>query len=406
MQREYLMTSESVFEGHPDKVADQISDAVLDAYLALDPEARVACDTFVAKGLVVIGGEITSRARVAHEKVVREKLREIGYTDESCGLNADTCKVLISISPQSSNIAQGIRRDNGELGAGDQGTMFGYAANETPELMPLGILLAHRLSQRHSELRRSGRHRWLKPDGKTQVTVRFEGAKPVSVTKVVLSAHHGAVGEDDLRNEVVEEIINPVIPAYLRQDGMTCLVNPAGEFTIGGPRADTGLTGRKIIADTYGGYCAHGGGAFSGKDPTKVDRSATYMARYIAKNIVAAKLASRCTVQLSYAIGEPEPTSLMVDLHGTGRVDESELVEAVYLVFTPTPQGIIELLDLKRPIYQQTAVFGHFGRELPEFTWERTDKVPVLRDCFRLQEAADHAPEHRGEPVQSQHTER
>jgi len=384
MQRTYLMTSESVFEGHPDKVADQISDAVLDAYLAVDPEARVACDTFVAKDLVVIGGEITSRARVAHEKVVREKLRKIGYTDDSCGLNADTCKVLISISPQSSNIAQGIRRDNGELGAGDQGTMFGYATDETPELMPLGILLAHCLSQRHSELRRSGRYRWLKPDGKTQVTVRYEGVKPVSVTKVVLSAHHGAVEEDELRNAVVEEIINPVVPAHLRQDGMTCLVNPAGEFTIGGPRADTGLTGRKIIADTYGGYCPHGGGAFSGKDPTKVDRSATYMARYIAKNVVAAELASRCTVQLSYAIGEPDPTSLMVDLHGTGRVDESELVEAVYWVFTPTPQGIIESLDLKRPIYQQTAVFGHFGRELPEFTWERNNKAQALRDRFGL----------------------
>ena len=400
MEREYLMTSESVFEGHPDKVADQISDAVLDAYLALDPEARVACDTFVAKDLVVIGGEITSNAKVSHEKVVRQKLREIGYTDNSCGLNANTCKILISISPQSSNIAQGIRRDGGELGAGDQGTMFGYASDETPELMPLGILLANRLSQRHSELRRSGKYCWLKPDGKTQITVRYEGARPVAVEKVVLSAHHGVVGEDELRTAVVDEIINPVVPTCLRQDTTTYLVNPAGEFTIGGPRADAGLTGRKIIVDTYGGYCPHGGGAFSGKDPTKVDRSATYMARYIAKNIVAAELASRCTVQLSYAIGEPEPTSLMVDLHGTGRVDEAELVSAVYRTFRPTPRRIIDALDLRRPIYQMTAVFGHFGRELPEFTWERTDKAPVLRDCFGLREAADHAPEDGGEPVQ------
>ncbi len=384
MDREYLMTSESVFEGHPDKVADQISDAVLDAYLARDPEARVACDTFVAKDLAVIGGEITSNAIVSHEKVVRQKLRDIGYTDNSCGLNADTCKVLISISPQSSNIAQGIRRDGGKLGAGDQGTMFGYATDETPELMPLGILLAHRLSQRHSELRRSGKHTWLKPDGKTQVTVRYEGARPVSVEKVVLSAHHGEVGDDELRVAVVDEIINTVVPACLRRDTTTYLVNPAGEFTIGGPRADTGLTGRKIIADTYGGYCPHGGGAFSGKDPTKVDRSATYMARYIAKNIVAAEVASRCTVQLSYAIGEPEPTSLMVDLHGTGRVDDAELVEAVHRVFTLTPEGIIEALDLKRPIYQQTAVFGHFGRELPEFIWERKNKAQALRDHFGL----------------------
>lgn len=380
MEREYSMTSESVFEGHPDKVADQISDAVLDAYLALDPEARVACDTLVGKDLVVIGGEITSDAKVSYEKVVRQKLRDIGYTDDSCGLNANTCKILISVSPQSSDIARGIRRDGGALGAGDQGTMFGYATDETRELMPLGILLANRVSRRHSELRRSGRYRWLKPDGKTQVTVRYEGARPVSVEKVVVSVHHGPVARDEIRTAVVDEIINPVVPSCLRQESMTYLVNPAGEFTIGGPRADTGLTGRKIVADTYGGYCPHGGGAFSGKDPTKVDRSATYMARYIAKNIVAAGLASRCTVQLSYAIGEPEPTSLAVDLHGTGRIDESELVRAVYRIFRPTPGGIIESLDLKRPIYQQTAVFGHFGRELPGFTWERKDKAQALRD--------------------------
>ena len=390
MTREYLLSSESVFEGHPDKVADQISDAVLDAHLSLDPEARVACNTFVAKDLVVVGGEITSRAKVAYEKVIRQKLKDIGYTDHTCGLNGDTCKILISVSGQSANIADGIVRSSGELGAGDQGTMFGYATNETPELMPLGMLLANRLAQRQSELRHSGHFPWMKPDGKTQVTIRYRGAVPVAVEKVVFSTHHSPIEVCQLRDTIVKEIIESVIPPDLKTSDTVYLINPAGEFVIGGPQADTGLTGRKIIADTYGGSCPHGGGAFSGKDPTKVDRSAAYMARYIAKNTVAAQLASRCTVQLSYAIGQPEPTSLMVDLHGTGLVDEARLADAVYQVFRPTPGSIIETLDLRRPIYQKTAVFGHFGRELAEFTWERTDRTDVLRDYFGLSLTSGH----------------
>jgi S-adenosylmethionine synthetase len=382
MGREYLFTSEAVFEGHPDKVADQISDAILDAHLSLDPKARVACNTMIAKNLVVIAGEITSVARIDYEEVARQKLKEIGYTNHSCGLDGNTCKILLSISEQSANIAKGIDRGSGELGAGDQGIMFGYSIDETPELMPVGIVLAHRLAQKQSELRHSGKFPWLKSDGKTQITIRYSGSKPVSVEKVVFSNHHSDVKEDELKSTVIDEVINRVIPPDLRKNNTLYLVNPAGQFKIGGPRADTGLTGRKIIADTYGGYCPHGGGAFSGKDPTKVDRSAAYMARYMAKNIVAARLASRCTVQLSYAIGEPEPTSLMVDLHGTGQVDESELVGVVCQIFRPTPANIIDSLDLRRPIYQKTAVFGHFGRELPGFTWERTDKAGALMDHF------------------------
>jgi S-adenosylmethionine synthetase len=382
MGKEYLFTSEAVFEGHPDKVADQISDAILDAHLSLDPKARVACNTMIAKDLVVIAGEITSAARIDYEEVARQKLKEIGYTNHSCGLDGNTCKILFSISEQSTNIAGGIDRESGELGAGDQGMMFGYAIDETPELMPLGIVLVHRLAQKQSELRHSGKFPWLKSDGKTQITIRYSGSKLVSVEKVVFSNHHSDVKEDELKSTVIDEVINRVIPPDLRKNNTLYLVNPAGQFKIGGPRADTGLTGRKIIADTYGGYCPHGGGAFSGKDPTKVDRSAAYMARYMAKNIVAARLASRCTVQLSYAIGEPEPTSLMVDLHGTGQVDESELVGVVCQIFRPTPANIIDSLDLRRPIYQKTAVFGHFGRELPEFTWERTDKAGALMDHF------------------------
>ncbi len=384
MLKEYLFTSESVFEGHPDKVADQISDAILDAHLSLDPKARVACNTMIAKDMVVIAGEITSEAKVSYEEVARQKLEEIGYNDCSCGLDGETCQIITSLSAQSVNIAEGINRDNGELGAGDQGIMFGYATDETPELMPLGILLAHRLSQKQSELRHNGELAWLKPDGKTQVTVRYKGLEPVSVESVVFSTHHSDVNENKLKSAIIDEIISQVIPLSLRNNNTMYLINPAGEFKIGGPQADTGLTGRKIISDTYGGYCPHGGGAFSGKDPTKVDRSAAYMARYMAKNIVAAKIASRCTVQLSYAIGKPEPTSLMVDLHDTGQVDESKLVDAVDHIFRPTPANIIKSLSLRRPIYQKTAVFGHFGRELPEFTWERTDKTLILRDYFNL----------------------
>jgi S-adenosylmethionine synthetase len=385
MEREYLFSSESVFEGHPDKVADQISDAILDAHLSQDPTSRVACNTMVAKDLVVIAGEITSKTKVSYEGVTRQKLKEIGYNEDSCGLNSNTCKILTSLSLQSLNIANGIDHDNGELGAGDQGMMFGYATDETPELMPLGILLAHRLAQKQAELRHSGELPWLKPDGKTQVTVRYKGYKPVSIEKVIFSTHHSSkISNGELRKTVINKIINKVIPPELKNNNTAYLVNPAGRFDIGGPQADSGLTGRKIIVDTYGGHCSHGGGAFSGKDPTKVDRSAAYMARYIAKNIVKSKLASRCTVQLSYAIGIVEPVSLTIDSHGTCMVDEINLENAVNEIFHPTPKNIIETLNLRRPIYQKTAVFGHFGRALPEFTWERTDKVNDLKAYFNF----------------------
>jgi S-adenosylmethionine synthetase len=385
MEKIYYFSSESVCEGHPDKVADQISDAILDAHLSHDPTARVACNTLAAKDLLIIAGEITSSAPVSYEEVARRKLREIGYIDSSCGLDGNNCRIITSISRQSGNIAQGVDRGDGELGAGDQGMMFGYACNETKELMPLGLVLAHALVRKQAELRKSGRISWLKPDGKSQVTVRYHGAKPVAVEKVVFSTHHSAeVKIDELRKAVQVEIIEKVIPADLRSNHIQYLINPTGSFAIGGPQADTGLTGRKIIADTYGGYCPHGGGAFSGKDPTKVDRSAAYMARYIAKNVVAAGLADRCTVQLAYAIGVAEPVSVNFDLHGTGKIEETLLENAVRHIFSLTPSGIIRSLDLRRPIYQKTAAFGHFGRELPEFTWERTDKVDELRRYFNL----------------------
>lgn len=382
MDTEYLFSSESVFEGHPDKVADQISDAVLDAHLKQDPFSRVACNTLIAKDMLLIAGEITSQARVDYEAVARQKLLEIGYVDSSCGLDGRTCKIITSISKQSPNIAQGVDHNgDGELGAGDQGMMFGYAADESPELMPLGIQIAHQLSLKQSELRKNGRIPWLKPDGKNQVTVRYRGLKPVAVEKIVFSTHHSAdVDNSEIRKTVIKEIIEKVVPAELRSPHIEYLINPAGRFEFGGPQADTGLTGRKIIVDTYGGYCAHGGGAFSGKDPTKVDRSAAYYARYIAKNIVAAKLASRCTIQMAYAIGVAEPVSIAVDLHGTGRVAEAKLVEAVYKIFHPTSRNIIETLNLRRPLYQKTAAFGHFGRDYPEFTWEKTDKVTELKN--------------------------
>ena len=383
MEKERYFSSESVCEGHPDKVADQISDTVLDAHLSQDTSARVACNTLAAKDLVIIAGEITSNARVSYEDVIRRKLKEIGYTDPSCGLDGATCKILTSISQQSGNIAQGVDRENGELGAGDQGMMFGFACNETPDLMPLGIMLAHQLVRKQAELRKSGRIPWLKPDGKAQVTVRYRGNRPVAVEKVVFSTHHSAgISIEDLRRTITAEIIEKVVPVTLRSDRIQYLINPTGSFVIGGPKADTGLTGRKIIVDTYGGYCPHGGGAFSGKDPTKVDRSAAYMARYIAKNIVAARLADRCTVQLAYAIGISRPVSVNFDFHGTGKVNEEALEEAVRKIFSLTPAGIIRTLDLRRPIYQKTAVFGHFGRDLPEFTWERTDKAEELKNYF------------------------
>ncbi len=386
MIKESRFTSESVFSGHPDKVADQISDALLDAYLTGDPASRVACNTLVAKDLVVIAGEITSQAHVPYDEIVRGKLKEIGYDDASCGLDYAACRILTSVSQQSSNIADAVGRHNdSELAAGDQGMVFGYAADETPEFMPLGISITHKIARKHMELRRSGRLPWLKPDGKTQVTVRYQGTQPVDIDTVVCSAHHSKdVPDEEIRQTIIRDIVEQVIPEELRAPEVRYLVNPGGRFEIGGPRADTGLTGRKIIVDSYGGYCPHGGGAFCGKDPTKVDRSAAYMARYIAKNIVAAGLASRCTVQIAYAIGRADPVSLACDLHNTGKIDSSALENAVKEVFPLKPKGIIDSLNLRRPIYQQTAVFGHFGRELPDFTWERIDKVPALRTFLGL----------------------
>jgi S-adenosylmethionine synthetase len=385
VEKEYLFSSESVCEGHPDKVADQISDAILDAHLTGDPQAHVACNTLVAKNLVMIAGEFASEASIDIEEVVRGKLKEIGYVDRSCGLDGNACKITTSISQQSANIFAGVEHNDGEIGAGDQGMMFGYAVDETPELMPLGITLAHKLVKKQAELRKSGKLPWLKPDGKSQVTVRYRGGKPVAVEKVIFSTHHAAeVQNPEIREAVISQIIEKVLPSNLHNGHIEYFINPAGRFEFGGPQADTGLTGRKIIVDTYGGYCPHGGGAFSGKDPTKVDRSAAYMARYIAKNIVAAGLASRCTVQFAYAIGVAEPTSIMFDLHGSGRIDEVKLEKAVRQIFKMTPRGIIDSLNLRRPIYQKTAAYGHFGRELPEFTWERTDKVSELRSYFNM----------------------
>jgi S-adenosylmethionine synthetase len=388
--KEYLFTSESVSEGHPDKVADQISDAVLDEFLTRDPFARVACETMVAKNLVIVAGEFKTNdcASISEESVsgiVLQTIKEVGYTDRSCGFDCRDCRILTSISQQSVDISGGIDRSDGQKGAGDQGMMFGYATNETTELMPLPIILAHKLMQKHAELRRNGRIGWLRPDAKSQVTVRYSGGKPIDVDTVVLSTQHASgVTDQQIKEDVISEIIGKVILPELRANNMRCLVNPAGRFEIGGPQADVGLTGRKTMVDTYGGSCPHGGGAFSGKDPTKVDRSAAYMARYIAKNVVAAGLADRCTVQLAYAIGMVEPVSLMVNLHGTGEVAEEKLEDIIRQVFILSPGGIIDMLALRRPIYRKTSVYGHFGRALPEFTWERLDRVKDLNNYFNL----------------------
>ncbi len=383
MAKDFVFTSESVSEGHPDKMADLISDAFLDAVLAKDPAGRVACETLVTKNVAVIAGEFRTSARIDPVSIVRETAREIGYDDPLIGFDADTCEVHTYLGQQSADIDLGVSQANGEVGAGDQGLMFGYATAETPELMPLPIRLAHRLVQRQSEVRKSGRLPWLRPDAKSQVSVRYVNKRPVAVEKVVLSTQHAAdIDDKALRDAVVAEIIEQVVPAGLRAPGIQYLVNPTGRFVIGGPVGDTGLTGRKIIVDTYGGSCPHGGGAFSGKDPTKVDRSAAYAARYIAKNIVAAGLAEHCTVQLAYVIGVVEPFSLMVNVHSGGRVGEEAIEKAVREIFRLTPAGMIEMLDLRRPIYKSTAAYGHFGRELPEFTWERTDKVDALKAYF------------------------
>ncbi|MDT3705981.1 MAG: methionine adenosyltransferase [Thiobacillus sp.] len=384
--RRHLFTSESVSEGHPDKIADQISDAILDAFLAEEPEAKVACETLVADNLVVITGEFKTlrkelfdEIRGRAESIARQVLRDIGYRDAETGIDPDACEVQVRFNHQSIQIHKGITLAGGDIGAGDQGLMFGYACDETPDLMPYPLWLAHRLVQKQAELRKSGALPWLRPDAKSQVTVAYEGHKMVGVETVIISTQIARdLDPAWVAQEVAREIVDPLVPAELRTPTFRLWVNPAGPFEIGGPNGDTGLTGRKIIVDTYGGSCPHGGGAFSGKDPTKVDRSAAYMARYIAKNLVAAGLARRCLVQLAYAIGVAEPVSLLVDTYGTGTVSDEKLEDRVRCSFRLTPRGIIESLDLRRPIYRKTAAYGHFGRAEPEFTWERTDQAEKL----------------------------
>jgi len=371
-----LFTSESVTEGHPDKVADQISDAILDAVLSADPYGRVACETLVTTGLAMISGEITTSTYVDFPSIVRSTIKEIGYTRAKYGFDSETCAVVSSIDPQSPDIAQGV--DTG--GAGDQGLMFGFACRETPELMPLPISIAHKIARKLSEVRKSNQLDFLRPDGKTQVTVEYEGKRPVRISAIVVSTQHSpTVSNADLREAITESVILPSIPEGLIDDKTVFHINPTGRFVIGGPQGDTGLTGRKIIVDTYGGRGRHGGGAFSGKDATKVDRSACYMARYIAKNLVAAELADEVEVQLAYAIGVADPVSVYVDTFGTGKIEQKKLVDLVRALFEMTPRGIIDSLQLRRPIFKKTAAYGHFGRTEPDFSWERTDKVTALR---------------------------
>jgi S-adenosylmethionine synthetase len=379
----FLFTSESVSEGHPDKVADQISDAILDAILAQDPAARVACETLVTTGMAVIAGEITTTAYADIPAIVRETIREIGYTSSDMGFDADSCAVLVSIDKQSPDISMGVTAGEGmfkEQGAGDQGLMFGYACNETPELMPMPILLAHQLVSKLADLRKDGTLSFLRPDSKSQVTVQYIEGKPARIDTVVISTQHTPeVTHQQIEEQVIALVIKKIIPAHLLDEKTRYFINPTGRFVIGGPMGDCGLTGRKIIVDTYGGMGRHGGGAFSGKDPSKVDRSAAYMGRYVAKNLVAAGLCDRCEVQLAYAIGVAEPVSVMVHTFGTAKVDEVRLAELVREVFDMRPRAIIEHLDLLRPIYKKTAAYGHFGRELTDFTWEKTDRAAELR---------------------------
>lgn len=380
---DYFFTSESVSEGHPDKVSDQISDAILDAILAQDPYARVAAETLVTTGLTVLAGEITTSANVNYAKVARDTIRRIGYDDPNLRFDADGCSVHVCYGTQSPDIAQGVDRASDDYlnqGAGDQGLMFGYACRETDTLMPLPIYLAHRIVERQSQLRRDGRLSWLRPDAKSQVTIKYVDDQPHSIDCVVLSTQHAPdITLEQIREAVIEEIIQPVLPKELIKGDIKFLVNPTGRFVIGGPHGDAGLTGRKIIVDTYGGAAPHGGGAFSGKDPSKVDRSAAYAGRYVAKNIVAAGLADKCLVQISYAIGVAQPTSIMVSTYGTGKVSDEKITELVERHFDLRPKGIVQMLNLLRPIYQNTAAYGHFGREEPDFTWEATDKAAALR---------------------------
>jgi S-adenosylmethionine synthetase len=390
--RSYLFTSESVTMGHPDKVADHISDAILDAMLAQDPQSRVACETLVKSDMAVVAGEITSKSVANIAQVVRDTIREIGYDDPEVGFHYDNCAVLVAVSRQSPEISQGVTEGMGlhkEQGAGDQGLMFGYACRETPELMPMPIQLAHKLTSRLEKMRQTRKLPWLRPDGKSQVTIEYEDGKPRRIHTVLIAAHHGPnVSHRDLRNQIVEHVIKPVLPARLLDDGTKFHVNATGRFELGGPKADCGLTGRKIIVDTYGGWGRHGGGCFSGKDPTKVDRTASYMARYIAKNIVAAGLADCCEMQVSYAIGVAEPISVLVNTNGTARISETKISEIVRDLFPLTPKGMIRHLNLARPIFAQTSYGGHFGRNLPNFTWEKTDMVEALQQAAGLKAKA------------------
>ena len=385
---EYLFSSESVSEGHPDKVADQISDAILDAILAEDPKARVACETLVSTGLVVISGEITTNAHINYREIAQDTVRRIGYDNSDIGFDYKSCAILTAINRQSPDIAQGVNEGEGidlDQGAGDQGLMFGYACRETPTLMPFPIFYAHRIMQRQADLRRDGRLPWLRPDAKSQLTVRYVDGKPVAIDTVVVSTQHDAdVTHKQIEEAVIEEIIKPVLPADMINDQIRYLINPTGRFVVGGPHGDCGLTGRKIIVDTYGGAAHHGGGAFSGKDPSKVDRSAAYAGRYVAKNIVAAGLADKAEVQVAYAIGVAKPVSLMVNTFGTGKIADEKIAALVAEHFDLRPKGIVQSLDLLRPIYSKTAAYGHFGREEPEFTWEWTDKADALRDAAGL----------------------
>lgn len=375
-KKSYLFTSESVTEGHPDKIADQISDSILDAILEQDPSGRVACETLITTGLVVVAGEITTNAQVNFSEVARNTIKEIGYTRAKYGFDCDTCSVLSALDKQSPDIAMGV--DTG--GAGDQGLMFGYACNETQELMPLPIQMAHNLALRLTQVRKDKTLAYLRPDGKSQVTVEYKDGKPTRIEAIVISTQHSdEIPTDLLRDDIKQHVIKASVPPELIDENTKIHINPTGRFVIGGPQGDAGLTGRKIIVDTYGGYAPHGGGAFSGKDPTKVDRSAAYMARYAAKNVVAAGLAEKCMVQVAYAIGVAEPVSLLVDTQGTGRIDDTEIASLLRKHFNFTPKGIIEELDLLRPIFKKTAAYGHFGRSLEEFTWERTDKAETLR---------------------------
>ncbi len=385
MANEYIFTSESVTEGHPDKMADQISDAILDYIIENDPQARVACETLLSNGFCVIAGELKTHTYCPMQEVAREVIREIGYTDANYGFDYRSAGVLNGVGEQSPDINQGVDQASGEIGAGDQGLMFGYACNETKELMPLPISLAHKLTSKLAEVRKNGTIPFLRPDGKAQVSVKYVDGKPVSIDTIVVSTqHHPEVSLEKVQEAVLEEVIKAVIPEHLMNDDVTYHINPTGRFVIGGPQGDAGLTGRKIIVDTYGGSCPHGGGAFSGKDPTKVDRSGAYAARHVAKNLVASGICDKATIQIAYAIGIANPVSIYIDTHGTAKVEESKITECVKALFDLTPKGIIKSLDLLRPIYRKTATYGHFGREEEGFTWEKLDKVPQIKAYFHI----------------------